>query len=165
MARFNRTLGSRGPSPIFKKRFIGFSQSAGNQVNQNIVEMTFRETGTIYAVKLSFSMVSAGPTGADTQKMDFGLRVGSEVAITSAVPDFSIPTQIETMNGFVVGSLMAQTEDINSPLKGWIDEKFRFRRKIDENDRIQLFGKSLVVNGSAQTMVVAGIMEVIIRTR
>ncbi len=46
-----------------------------------------------------------------------------------------------------------------------VNEKFRFRRKCDENSFVRLLAQVVTTNGVTRTMEITGKIQVIIRTR
>ncbi len=156
----------RGPSQIFKKRIIRFAANAINGSANELADITLTETGTIYAVKITVHGVGQSADGDDVQLISVFCRVVGEPGLTS-IPNVSTPEQIETMNGFYVGSrtFAGKPVDVTPGTLPFIEEKFRFRRKVDAKQHVQLFTSSLVVDNAAQTVAMSGILEVIIRMR
>jgi len=165
----NRRGVARGPSPIFKKRMFRFSTTVPNTTPVNIASIVLRETGTIYSVKIDMAIINT-VTGSNVQELNFALRCVPQKELNS-IPDFGVDQEIETINGFYVGSLWSSGVDAASgdthypQLKATLNEKYRFRRKCDENTRINLFADSVVRQGAAQSVQVFGMMYVVVRVR
>ena len=70
--RFNKTFSQQGPTPIFKKRYDALinAQVANNITNGLIANITIRETGTIYALKLSMKATQVAGAVGDMQECD-----------------------------------------------------------------------------------------------
>ena len=138
-----------------------------NTTPSNIAKIELRETGTIYAVKLSVSAFSSAANAGDIQELNMAIRCVAQ-GQDQFIPDFASITEIETINGFFVGNLWGQRgSDLGNFIStiGSMTEKFRFRRKCDENSFVQLFGDTVVRAGVARSMQVVGVMELIIRIR
>ena len=62
--------GARGPTPIYKRRFVRFNTVVGPQANLNIDKITFRETGTVYAVKVDAKAQHISGAVGDIQNVE-----------------------------------------------------------------------------------------------
>ena len=160
------TRGLRGPTPIFKRRHKRFTAvTAASGTPTRLQTITIRETGTIYAAKVGIWGHSVSASAGDIQQCDFGLACSIK---DQNIIDLSDDAEVETMNGFFVGTIF--TADIatttNEPIGGmFIQEKFRFRRKCDENNVVELFTDTTVHNGVARTVAFSGYLDLIIRVR
>ena len=149
------------PAQVFKKRFDKFQgvASLGNNNATLLAQIILEETGTIYAVKIGAIGHAIGLVAGDETTNHLWIRC---VPNDTALPDLTDSTELETMNGFYVGSFgyilsVFNTHDMN--------EKFRFRRKCDRNMQLQLLAQSEAGNGTARTVEWSGILEAIIRVK
>ena len=159
-----RTTTGRGvrPAQVFKKRNNIFSTIVLNNADATLVsEIVLRETGTIYSVKVSMGGQHQAPAGADTQIIRCWVRC---VPAATALPDLTAAVELDTMNGFHVGSFLyiGQTDHVNI---GSINEKFRFRRKCDENSLLQLLAQSTNTNGTGRSVEMTGTFTAVIRVK
>ena len=151
-----------GPAQVFKKRY---DLALGNAVPGNsnatlISQIILAETGTIYAVKIGMGGQMIGPTANDGTVINLYVRC---VPNDTLLPDLTDETELETMNGFYVGSFLfigAVEGNITS-----LNEKFRFRRKCDANMQLQLLAQSSGSQGTARVVEWSGVFEAIIRVR
>ncbi len=175
MARFRQTSFRRGSTKIFKKRFLSFAQAVVNSTPTIFANLQMAETGTIVAAKVSIHGQSQSVDDADIQEVRLFLYCGIDVQPLTA-PDptvtgndpYSTSPEIETINGFYVGSLfcgggigVVGDKDISDMIK----EKFRFRRKCDRNSRVLLAADTIVRNGAAATVNLSGALYLTIQTR
>ena len=172
---FRRNIGPRrGPSPIFKRRFGLFVNALVNATTTTVQAITMRETGTIYAVKVGMTFTPQNATYADNDSMRViyaitRTRAGSAVG-TALLSNL---IQTETIDGFIMGSKEvgfrrgSDASDGALPLSvdNNVNEKYRFRRKTDENDVWNLVMRTAVVNGAARDVLVSGFIEYIVRSR
>ncbi len=87
-------------------------------------------------MKLDMMVLSTSTTPADIQELDFGIECVPAGDVGGMVPDYASIVQIETINGFHIGSLWAQGNAVDGTdntvvKKNHINEKFRFMRKCD----------------------------------
>ncbi len=169
MPVFRRNTGpNRGPSPIFKKRFVRFSQGMANTTPIIIGNIQIEETGTIYSAKVEAFTKSLSTDPDDVQETSIGLYCRDPTVSGTNVPDYADAQDIEIMNGFHVATLWAagHAVDTNSlDIASYVREKFRFRRKCDRNSNVTLFGDTIVRNGAAASTVCFGTITLVIRTR
>ena len=162
-ARRTSFRGGNRPAQVFKKRYdlanglLVLSNADAVLVNQIILN----ETGTVYAVKISLGGQYIGAAAGDGQIINLYVRC---VPNDTLLPDLTDSTELETMNGFYVGSLMfnkgTESNNITS-----MNTKFRFRRKCDQNSQLQLLAQSNNTNGTGRSVELSGIFEAIIRVR
>ena len=71
------------------------------------------------------------------------------------------------MNGFYAGTLMFQpaATGFSGQRFSVMNEKFRFRRKCDENDVVRVIARPRLIAGTFRTMILAGELQVVIRMR
>ena len=97
----------RGPNPVFKKRIARFSVTASNSNPTPLIDIIMRETGTIYAASIDIFQQSVSPAEGDMQMGSYTISCNPAVEEPGSEPDWSTITDIETINGFVVGSMMS----------------------------------------------------------
>ncbi len=129
-----------GPSPIFKRRrTFGFAD-VSISTNVTLSSLSVTETGTVYAVKLSTYAFGIGGVAGDVQELQLMIMVKS--AAGAAIVDLTDSTQHDAVNGFLVGTFPCG-EVSTSDMPVWhLTEKFRFRRKVDEGDFLELIGRN-----------------------
>ncbi len=153
-----------GPSPIFKRRRTFGSINIATATNATVSSLSVTETGTVYAVKLSFwtSMISGVP--GDVQELQLMIMVKS--AAGASIVDLTDSTQHDAVNGFLVGLFpVGDTSSSDMPIT-MLTEKYRFRRKVDEGDFLELIGRNSVnVQGAARTINVRFALDWVIRVR
>ena len=159
-----RSRGGRiplGPAQVFKKRYDRMDgvASLNNNNATLLAQIILEETGTIYAVKIGVSGHPIGGSAGDSNILNLFVRC---VPNDTLLPDLTDDTELETMNGFYVGSFLFSTGFTN--IHG-INEKFRFRRKCDRNMQLQLLAQSTNVQGTGRTVEFSGIFEAIIRVK
>jgi len=160
--RSNTTGRGVRPAQVFKKRNNIFQSAILSNANAVLVsELVMRETGTIYSVKISGWGVALGSVAGDHQHINLWVRC---VPAATGLPDLTVPVEIDTMNGFLVASLMYVGTTQPSTGQG-LNEKFRFRRKCDENSLIQLLAQSVNTNGTGRTIEFGGVMAAVIRVK
>ena len=125
------------------------------------------ETGTIYAAKVDIYATQVAGGKLDFMKVEVGLHCKH---LDASTPSYRINNQVDNMNGFHVVTLCAQlpgSVTAGEPVTAitGFHQKFRFRRKCDRDDRVELFAARLVVNGSSAACIVFGSLELIIRMR
>ena len=161
--RGNRNFSGRSsvPSQIFKKRHILFDTSVPTGSDATLLaELVVDETGTIYSVKVEAQTNSLAAAGGDTQRISLWVRCARAGA---ALPDFTSSVESDTINGFHVGCIWGVApvgQTISSKR-----EKYRFRRKCDENMLIQLIAQSTVVNTTGRQQDISGSFSYVLRTR
>ncbi len=160
---FSKQIVSTGPAPIFKKRNTTGDIALATNTSGTFSSITCRETGTVYSVKIScFGRQDAEVTG-DTQVVDLYCHVKNPAG--AAVVDLSVASQVDGLNGFFVGSLPVHTLSDGDMGISWINEKFRFRRLVDEGDLLELIGRNHLVSGGARTVRLFFTLSWVIRTR
>ena len=137
------------------------AQITNNITNGLIDTLSFRETGTLYAVKISLKATQVAGAVGDLQELAIFCVVRTAA---EAVPDLTIDGNVDTLNGFFVGNLYPADGDF-SGANDTITEKFRFRRKVDENDRLTLMASNLNIKGTGRTVDIQGALSAVIRTR
>ena len=160
--RRSTTIG-RGlrPAQVFKKRHnLASTQIPINADATLLGEIVMRETGTIYALKISAVGNQIAGTGQDQQRIMLWARC---VPAVTGLPDLTSEVEMDTLNGFFVGQFVLIGGQETSASK--IEEKFRFRRKCDENSLIQLIGQSTSTNGTGRVVIVDTMMEAVIRMK
>ena len=85
------------------------------------------------------------------------------VPAATGLPDLTVPVELDTLNGFYVGSIFSEDGIANT--WNYLLEKFRFRRKCDENSLIQLLARSLNTQGTGAAIEVSGVMAAVIRVK
>ncbi len=149
-------------SQIFKKR--NDLVTADIPINSNgtlIGNFTLNETGTLYAVKLSLHAFSEGGAAGDVQRILIWIRCAPP---GTSVPDLTNTAEMNNMNGFPAAALMA-VGGFQSGLQCYLNEKFRYRRKCDDQTVVELFGQSTTVQGTGRVVNINGIMSAVIRMR
>ena len=150
------------PAQVFKKRNnISLINVLSNADAILVNEIVLRETGTIYSVKLDIHGEHLSGVAGDTQKVNLWIRC---VPAVTALPDLTAAVELDTMNGFFVGTLnIADGDDTNPNSK--LREKFRFRRKCDENSLVQVLAQSTALAGTGRTVRVASTFVAVIRMK
>ncbi len=149
-------------SQIFKKRNVLIN--ADVTINADAVllgTIAIRETGTIYAVKLSLHAFAEGGATVDGQRVIIWLRC---VPNNTTLPDLTAGDDMDTINGFPAALLYCGGANQDNP-SSYLNEKFRFRRKADDNFDVELLGQHTNVQGAGRVVNVVGIMSVIVRVR
>ena len=163
MPRQNRQYSTKGPTPIFKKRYdtLVNTQISNNITNGRVAQIQLRETGTVYTVKVCMKATQVAAAVGDLQQCDLFVIVEPLAGI---VTDHTVEANVETDNGFYVGSLFPSDGDF-SGANDYLLEKFRFRRKVDENMRITLVGTNLNKKGTGRSVDFNGTFCAVIRVR
>ena len=159
----------RGPAPLFKKRIVRFSVTVSNSTPSPLFDLIIRETSTIYAASIDIYQQSISPAEGDLQMGSYTISCNPAVEEPGSEPDWSTITDIETINGFVVGSMMSGIMDgtavSETAVMGHIREKFRFRRRCVENTHVRMLVDTLVTDGAARSVIVSGTVSLILRVR
>ena len=129
--------------------------------NGTVQELTVEETGTTYSVKISIKAVQVSGAAGDIQKIDLWVLI---LAAGGSIPSLLTDDNLETINGFFVGSLYPADGDF-SGADDRLLEKFRFRRKVDRNQRIFLAATSQAIQGTERTVDLDGIFSYVLRVR
>ena len=162
MAKFVTGKTVSSPSQIFKARDAFFNAlvlvDGGTQI-VNFIDV--RETGTTYALKVDVFVHQDTQVTGDVNRVDLFASIEKANA---GIQGFETPMNTETLNGFYVGSVWLTDGDASGGEYQHLREKFRFRRKVDENMEIRLTAFNTSVIGSA-TVRLSGRMRAIIRTR
>ncbi len=162
---FRRTSSTpRGvrPAQVFKKRNNKANISIPNNSNATLLsEIVLRETGTIYSVKIGIGTNLTNGADGDVQELDLWCRCARAGA---SLPDFSIAVEADTINGFYIGTLSVTNHEGN-PNAHITGEKFRFRRKCDENSLLQIIGVSTNIAGTGKSVETFVNTAVVIRVR
>ncbi len=149
-------------SQIFKKR--NALVNADVPINSNatlLATITLAETATIYAIKLALFAFGEASVVADVQRVVLWIRC---VAAGSGLTDLTQDQDMDTINGFPAVMLCPHgTNQDNSAC--YINEKFRFRRKCDDNSLLQLIAQHTNVQGTGRVVNVSGLMTAILRVR
>ena len=132
--------------------------------------IVIEETGTIYAVKIMFG---AHQSESGINNDDTRLMVGLHIRPSGSdhLPSFGVKEEIDNMNGFIVyGGVLntvASGEGAGVDNVGHVNfqEKFRFRRKVDKDSVVEIFGQALVSNGTVRSIQVSGYWQLVLRTR
>ena len=151
------------PAQVFKKRnnLFGGATVLSNADAVLISEIVLRETGTIYAIKISSVGIALASVSGDHQLIRLWVRC---VPAVTPLPDLTSAVELDTMNGFLVGAYLFSQP--GQPGTGQtVNEKFRFRRKCDENSLLQLLAQSTNTNGSGRTVELSGVMSAVIRVK
>ncbi len=159
-----RTTVGRGvrPTQVFKKRNNVFATSVPSNADATLLsEIVLRETGTIYSVKISCNGNYLSAAAGDAQRINIWVRC---VPAVTALPDLTAAVELDTMNGFLVASFMYTFEANERSIQG-INEKFRFRRKCDENSLLQLLAQSTNTQGTGRVIEMQGVMAAVIRVK
>ena len=161
MSVSRRGAARRGPDQIFKKRFLQINSfvGSGGSATNNII---FRETGTIYAVKLVGSIWHDNVAGG-VNRVWLSVqhrRAGSGVVLLFSAPAVDVETAelLLAKHGIVRADLID-----HSTLD--IDEKFRFRRKVDESSVLSLVAESSTTQGTATSSAFSIDLECWLRVR
>ena len=112
MPRFRNQMQRRGPSPIYKKRFVSFLQTAANSTPQQIAQIVIAETGTIVSLKVNIGVISLASLEDDIQETR--LFVYCQQQNDQHVPDPTATTtddyvanDLDGINGFTLPSLFS----------------------------------------------------------
>ncbi len=139
----------RRPAQIFKKRHSLDNITVPSNSNGTLLaEIQLTETGTVYAVKVSAKGIHVAGVSGDSQLIRLWVRC---VPFATALPDLTAVGQLDTMNGFYVGSLYFSNGNNAGPDLA-MTEKFRFRRKCDEDTLIQLIAQSFNYAGNGRSV-------------
>ena len=161
---FNRSnFVGRGvrPAQVFKKRNVLATIQIPINSNATLLnEIVLRETGTIYSVKVAAVANQIAGTGQDMQRINLWIRC---VPAVTGLPDLTSQVELDTMNGFYVGMFVLIGGQETGASR--ILEKFRFRRKCDENSLIQLIGQSTSTNGTGRVVIVDTTVTAVIRMK
>ena len=150
------------PTQVFKKRNNIFSTQVLANSNATLIsEIVLRETGTVYAIKVSMFGQQLLPDAIDAVVNRIWIRC---VPAATGLPDLTVAVELDTLNGFLVGSFLFVGADTSQAGHG-LNEKFRFRRKCDENTLVQLIGQSTGTNGVARIVEWNGVMQAVIRVK
>ena len=101
----------------------------------------------------------AGAAANDSQKINLWVRC---VPAATALPNLNTAVEIDTLNGFFVGSFIYIG---GVTVQNNFNEKFRFRRKCDENSLLQLLAESSSFNGTGRSMLASGMFAAVIRVK
>ncbi len=179
MARFRGTMARRGPSAMYKKRYVTFSKNLTSSVPDVIAKIVLSETGTIVAAKISLMAIGTGAGINNIMEVRLFLYCRRAQA-TDLAPDPTTTAtghgsiiefpQVDTLNGFYVGSVFANEDGIDATsamrvVQDSINEKFNFKRKCDRLSEVILSGETIIRLGSAGTVSVFGGMVLTIKTR
>ena len=159
-----RSRGTAVPrtSQIFKKRHDLINVDIPINADATLLgTITMQETGTIYAIKLSLHCFAEAPATTDAQRVMIWVRC---VPDGTALPDLTDNGQMDTLNGFPAALLMGLATN-GIAAASYLNEKFRFRRKCDDNSLIQLIGQHTNTQGTGRVCNITGLMEAIIRVR
>ena len=157
----NRVGRSVRPAQVFKKRNNPYDTLVGSNADAVLLsEIVLRETGTIYSVKISAKAYSVSADG-DSNVIRLWIRC---VPAQTTLPDLTAGVDLDTMNGFYVGQVDGSGADARTS-SDFLQEKFRFRRKCDENSLLQLLAQSTNVRGAGQTVEIVGVMVAVIRVK
>ncbi len=162
--RAGRSIVGRGvrPAQVFKKRHDIFNTNVPTGADAFLLgEIDLRETGTIYALKVSFGAFGQAIVTADLQSIHIVARC---VPANTGLPDLTSPIELDTMNGFFVGSFLFGGNGTNAFIINF-NEKFRFRRKCDENSLIQIIAQSTSIAGTGRTIEFRGVLSAVIRVK
>ncbi len=162
--RFTRPV-ARGPTPIFKKRDEAFDVSSAATNGVLLAQLQIRETGTVYAAKVGIlSFPESGAAVGDFVRSDYYVDCIPNAG--AAIPNLSSAIERETLNGFYVGSQLNGSLSASNFINIIpIIEKFRYRRKCDENSFVRLIARQTVVAGGDITIGYTGVFNIVIRTR
>ncbi len=150
------------PSQIFKKRTDLINLDIPINSNATLLAtVNIRETGTVYAVKLSLQGFAEGSLTVDAQRIMIYVRCVPE---GTNLPDLTVENEIDTLNGFFVCLLLC-TGVNQQAVSQYLNQKFRFRRKCDDNTDIQLIAQHTNTQGTGRVVNITGQMQVIVRVR
>ncbi len=150
------------PAQIFKKRNVLYDANVAAGITAALLgQITMTETGTIYSIKISAQGRHVSGTSGDQDVINLWVRC---IPQGTGLPDLSDGLDLDTLNGFYVGRLN-MANGSNSGFGTGLVEKFRFRRKCDQNSIIQLLGQSDNVNPTARVVEVVGVIAAVIRVR
>ena len=149
-------------SQIFKKRNDLINATIPSNADAFLLgTITLDETGTVYAVKVSVAGNHISGVSPDIQRIILWIRC---VPANTGLPDLTLNAEMDTINGFPIGLLHMQDGN-PAAFQSAIDQKYRFRRKCDAGEELQLIGQSTNVNGAGRSVQVFGLLSAIIRTR
>ncbi len=158
-----RTPMVRGPAQIFKKRNDLINTSVPINSNATLLgTITLQETGTLYAITLDLICDGINAVGDDLQRIVLWIRCVPEGA---TLPDLTTNGVMDTINGFSPATLFGVIEANKGVAGTYLHEKFRYRRKCDDNTLIQLIAQSTTINGTGRVCDIAGHFGAVIRMR
>ncbi len=150
------------PAQVFKKRNLPFETTIlSNAAGTLLAEIVLRETGTIYSVKVGMWGHAISQVAGDAQLIVVYVRC---VPAGTGLADLSINVEVDTMNGFYLGSFLF-LDGLQGGVMNGLNEKFRFRRKCDENSLIQIIARSLNTSGTGRSIEWTGSMAAVIRVK
>ncbi len=150
------------PSQIFKKRHDLVNSDVPINSNATLIgNINIRETGTVYAVKLSLHAFPEAGTNPDIQRVAIYVRCVPE---GTGLPDLTVENEIDTLNGFnAVVFHPGSTSSVGN--RQFINEKFRYRRKCDDNTDVQLIAQHTNTQGTGRVVNITGLFSAIVRVR
>ena len=150
-----------GPSQLFKKRTVQLNTNVGSGASAN-QSITVRETGTVYAVKVTGSIWHDNVAGGVNRvwlSLQHRRSGAGIVALASAnVADVDTVSMLLIRHGIVRADLIDQSVI-------HIDEKYRWRRKVDENSALTVVMENSTTQGTATSSIFSILVEVWIRVR
>ena len=150
------------PAQVFKKRNIAFETTILNNASATLLaEIVLRETGTIYSIKIGMQGHQISGSAGDGQLIIVYCRC---VPAGTGLPDLTVNVEVDTMNGFYVGSYLF-LDGVQAAMANGLNEKFRFRRKCDENSLIQVIARSLGTAGTGRSIEWTGSIAAVIRVK
>ena len=157
--RIGRTL---GPAQIFKKRNDLINVQVPINANAFLLgTITLQETGTLYAITLDLLATSIAPNAGDVQRIVLWVRCVPE---GTTLPDFTVNGVMDTVNGFSPATIFG-VDELEQGVASYLHEKFRFRRKCDDNTLIQLIAQHTNTNGTGRVVEISGHFGAVIRVR
>ncbi len=154
-----------GPTPIFKKRHTSGNISFAPNTNGTVSSLTVRETGTVYAVKISYIVDASDGNPQDTQNFEVYCHVKNPAG--AAIVDLTDAAEVDGISGFLVENAgVMDAASVSGPGFHSFTQKFRFRRLVDEGDLLELIQRHRgVVRGTARNITYNFSLEWVIRTR
>ena len=152
---------TRGPAQIFKKRFLQINAGVATG-SSNTANIVIRETGTVYAVRISGSIFHSNTAGGvnrvwvTLQKRASGSGI---IALFSAAAVNIESGDILLLKHGVVRADITTGSVLN------VDEKFRYRRKVDENTVLSVVSENSTTQGTSADSIFSLDIEVWIRVR
>ncbi len=149
-------------SQIFKKRNLLIDSDVPINSNATLIgEIVTRETETLYAIKLSLHCFAEASATTDAQRVAIWVRC---VPAGTGLPDLTTAVEQDTLNGFPAAVLMGLATN-GIATAAYLNEKFRYRRKCDENTLVQVIAQHTNTQGTGRVCNLAGLMSLILRVR
>ncbi len=156
-----RRTRARGPSQIFKKRWLNVNTFVGSGANAQS-QFTMRETGTIYAVRISGSVWHSNTAGGVNRWWASLQHIKGNSATTKLFAASDV--NIESTDFLLLGHGIVRADLIDESVVR-IEEKYRWRRKVDESETIVLLMENSTTQGTSADTAFSLAIEMWVRVR